>query len=177
MTEKWVKPEYCMNKDLPCEMCSFFWPQEQLCSLIPDEELTNTILRKKREVVKMKKLSAFLVILFVFTFVSLSFAGSYSAQIYPSTDKTADAVILAAKGAWRGIAITTDGVNQCVVRLYDNASAASGTYFWTHTVDTGSKDTKGVMLPFPYYVDNGIYADVTTSGVCTFSVHYQTYQP
>lgn len=124
----------------------------------------------------MKRLVMAVMLLLVM--IGVSFAGTYSAKVYTSAEKTADAIILATKGAFRGIAITPDGTNVCKVVIYDNASAYSGTILWEQTIDAGSKDTKGIMLNFPMYADNGITADITiASGTCTYVVFYQTYIP
>lgn len=48
----WVKPEYCINPDTPCDTCNFFWRDVGVCSLMPDEELTNKKLRDKRKPIK-----------------------------------------------------------------------------------------------------------------------------
>jgi hypothetical protein len=110
----------------------------------------------------MKRL--FLAVLMLLTLCSVCVAGNYSYQVYPSTRLTADSAVLAAKGAWRDVLVLPDGTTTCTVKIYDNASAASGTVIWEHFIDTGSKDSKGVMLGFPIYVTNGIYVDITTTG-------------
>jgi len=44
-----IKPDYCINKELECEKCSFYWPEEKLCSLISNEELSNTKIKNKEK--------------------------------------------------------------------------------------------------------------------------------
>lgn len=47
-----IKPDYCLYKELECEQCPFYWPQEKMCSLMPDEEVTDAVLKKKRTIIK-----------------------------------------------------------------------------------------------------------------------------
>lgn len=123
----------------------------------------------------MKKL--LMLLCFVLIFSGVSFAGTYSPKIYPSAKLTEDSIVLSDKGAWRGVLILPDGDTTCTVKIYDHASGAEGSPIWEHTVDSGSLDSKGVMLPFMFYVDNGIYADVTTLGTCSFYVFFNTFIP
>jgi len=47
-----VKPDYCIHPEEECAECSFYWPKEAICSLMPDEELKSAWLREKRKAFK-----------------------------------------------------------------------------------------------------------------------------
>lgn len=126
----------------------------------------------------MKTWSMVLVAIMMTLMLCISaFAGTYSAQTYSSAEQTADAAVLTTQSAWRGIIIFPDGSNKCTVELYDHASSATGTSFWKHIADSGSTEPKGIVLSFPWYVTNGVYADMTCSGTCSYRILYNTFAP
>ena len=104
------------------------------------------------------------------------FGAGYGALTYSGL-KTDDAVILAAKGGLNAINITADGTNACEVKIYNNASGASGSVIWYHKVSAGVGDTLGVVLPFMIPFSTGAYADMITLGTCSYEVYFQVYSP
>lgn len=53
-----MKPDYCVHKDQDCDkpnVCDFYWPQEGLCSLMPNEELVNARLREQKKILKIEE--------------------------------------------------------------------------------------------------------------------------
>jgi hypothetical protein len=105
--------------------------------------------------------------------VALMAAGSAFADDKSRTSgkKTADATVYAASAELYGITVNTDGTNDCVVVIYDNASAASGTVLDEFTI-LGA-DVSGRAYYDALNVINGIYVDITTSGTCSYQVHYK----
>lgn len=76
---------------------------------------------------------------------------------------TSDAVVCGAPAYLCSITVTAPAGNATSIILYDNASAASGTVLATINVLAGST----VTMPYAYPIQclNGIYADVTGTGV------------
>lgn len=107
--------------------------------------------------------------------VTSCFAGSYSAINF-SDLKTEDALIHTGKGMFNALTITGDGATSCSVRLY-NKTTSTGATIWKHTVSANTSDTVGVVLPFPVPFDLGIYADMETTGTCSYEIYYQQYIP
>jgi len=87
--------------------------------------------------------------------------------------KTADGVIRANKAILAGVHINTDGTNDALVVLYDNASAASGTVVFQQTVTGGDDSIPFSMPDGGVYCKNGLYADITTSGTMSFIVYFR----
>ena len=93
---------------------------------------------------------------------------SYDPRISPfyatsSGEKSADAVIRSSPGALCGVLINTDGTENITVKIYDHATAASGTVIYEQTVK-GADITGGGLFSTPVNCDKGIYLDVTSSG-------------
>jgi hypothetical protein len=87
--------------------------------------------------------------------------------------KTADGVIQAKPTILAGVHINTDGTNNALVVLYDNASAASGTVVFQQTV-TGADESIPFSMPDGgVYCKNGLYADITTVGTMSFVVYFR----
>jgi len=94
----------------------------------------------------------------------------------PSAEQTADAAITTSQGLFHGIAVITDATNSVTVKVYDNATAASGTKLipdWTVTTSTTDRiQTYSVYPPVRYY--SGLYIDITTSGAVTYIVFFES---
>jgi hypothetical protein len=73
--------------------------------------------------------------------------------------------------------LTPDSTTSCTLRLYNNASAASGTTFWYQVTKSDNGETTGPMLPFSIPFSIGAYAAITTSGTCSVLMFYQEYIP
>ena len=110
---------------------------------------------------KVKIIVAIIALLALFTVC-------YSAEIYPSAEKTADALIKTGSGTYGGMIVITDATNACTVKVYDN-TAASGRVLDDGTC-VGATVTCKYLFPWPISFDNGVYADMTTSGTCTFII-------
>jgi hypothetical protein len=109
------------------------------------------------------------IVLSLIVFFAL-FTIGYSAEVSMSAAKTSDAAIrTTGGGSYSGVIITTDGTNNCTVKVYDNASAASGNVLDDGTCAGASITCKGLYpWPIPYYL--GVYADMTTEGTCTYYI-------
>jgi len=116
----------------------------------------------------MKK-KLLIVLLFLLLFVSLGDAQTRGLRT--SGVKAADAVILAVRGYFHGIEIITDGTNNASVIVYDNASTASGTVIFQGTI-LGANNFGGVIFIDPVEMFNGIYIDMTGTGM-SFIVYYR----
>lgn len=79
-----------------------------------------------------------------------------------------DEAVRTSAGYFRGfVVVETGGANSATVRIYDNASAASGTLIGAaNLAASGSKD----VHCDPVYVENGIYVDYGGSGTVAGSV-------
>ncbi|MGE5827703.1 MAG: hypothetical protein ACM30G_04975 [Micromonosporaceae bacterium] len=79
-----------------------------------------------------------------------------------------DQAVRAAASVFRGyVVIETGGASAATVRIYDNASAASGTLIGAVNLAAGgSADVSGKDL----WCENGIYVDVGGSGTVAGSV-------
>lgn len=117
----------------------------------------------------MKKL--FFLLLFI---PSICFAGSAQiSDIANASTKTADGVVIASDGYFKGFIITPDGTNDVSIVFYDNASAASGTKLTPTMTFAGSGGTQGITFPAYIICKNGIYADVTTVGTVEYTTYYR----
>jgi opacity protein-like surface antigen len=97
-----------------------------------------------------------------------------------SDEQTGDAAIVSGRGCFAGITIQTDGSNNVTFDIYDNATAASGDNMVAEMVVTTSTTNRYHTLGFSidpclnrYY--NGIYVDITTSGVVKYMVYWIPY--
>ena len=115
---------------------------------------------------KVKIIVAIIALLALFTVC-------YSAEIYPSAEKTADASIKTGAGTYGGMIVITDGANACTVKVYDNTTN-SGRVLDDGTcpgyVVSGQANTCKGLFPWPISYENGVYADFTTSGTCTYII-------
>jgi hypothetical protein len=104
-------------------------------------------------------------------FILALFTVGYGAEIGPSPEKTADAIITANPGGqYAGMVVLTDGTNNCTVKVYDSATGADG-----KVVDDGicSTYTCKYLFPWPTPYSNGLYVDITTAGTCTYIIYYK----
>lgn len=73
-----------------------------------------------------------------------------------------DQAVLASPGVYRGVCLRETAGSTAAVRLYDNASAASGTLIGAFSLAAnGSVD----VVYDGIYVTNGVYADVISGAV------------
>ncbi len=80
----------------------------------------------------------------------------------------ADQAALAGAGVYRGfVAVETSGTDAATIRLYDNASAASGTLIGAANLAAGASAD---VHCDPVWVENGIYVDVGGTGTVDGSV-------
>lgn len=89
-----------------------------------------------------------------------------------SGEKSADAVIYAAPAFLHGFELQPPTIGYATLKIYDNASAASGTLIASATVAAGMNS---IYLDFTAAraCNNGIYADITvTSTSTTYSVAF-----
>lgn len=108
--------------------------------------------------------------------ILLLFTIGHTAELLPSPVQTADAVIESMGfGGYGGIIITTDGTNSCSVTVYDNITNAGKVLDYGtcpgYTV-SGQENTCKGLFPWPVKWDRGIYADMTTSGTCSYIIFY-----
>lgn len=83
---------------------------------------------------------------------------------------TADSAIATGKNRINAITVFSDGTNDATVDLYDN-TAASGTIV-ARGMCVGTSKINHIIFENPVKVENGIYADLTTSGTATYIVFY-----
>jgi len=75
---------------------------------------------------------------------------------------TSGQVISAIPCFFVGFLLGLDGTNDPTITIYDNASAGSGKEIVPgNTYDASALGLNGVVLPFPKFCQNGVYADVT----------------
>lgn len=75
-----------------------------------------------------------------------------------------DQAVRAASSVYRGITVReTTGAAGAVVRVYDNASAASGTLL--QTVALGNGGSFSVLHPAGVWAADGVYVDVVSGSV------------
>lgn len=72
---------------------------------------------------------------------------------------------LSGKGLYTGVVVNTNGSNDATVTVYDNTSAA-GTIIDKYVI-VAADYVGGGYLPFPIYIENGIFVVVAGTGaVC-----------
>lgn len=93
---------------------------------------------------------------------------SYAAEMYPSAEYTADALIKTGNGTYGGVIVfTTD--NDCTVKVYDNTTN-SGRVLDDGTCLATSDTCKG-LFPWPISYEKGVYVDITVGGgTCTYMI-------
>lgn len=84
--------------------------------------------------------------------------------------KTADAIIANGPGVFRGLIITPDGTNSCVVALHDSLDNSGAKIVPDFTVAAGESNSAGGLWPFPVSFSTALYADMTSSG-CKYEVY------
>jgi hypothetical protein len=87
---------------------------------------------------------------------------------------TASGIAMAAQGLFLGVLLGTDGVNDPLITIYDNASAASGTEVMpTTTFDASALGLNGFMPGFAISCINGLYVEITCAGTVEVTVLYR----
>ena len=121
----------------------------------------------------MKKLIAVLILMFIAMPAAAFEPPSYA--LYSGVYTADQASIVSVPGYFYGIAVMTDGTNNCTVVTYDN-TAASGTNKlhpdWVVTT-SGTDRAKVYAPPSPVAYNTGISVDITTSGTCSYQVLYR----
>lgn len=80
-----------------------------------------------------------------------------------------DQAVRATPGSFGGYTVVeTGGSNAATVRIYDNASAASGTLIGAVNLDAGGSED--ICLTHPTACLNGVYVDVGGTGTVAGSV-------
>lgn len=115
----------------------------------------------------MKK-KLFILLLSLMLFISVADA---QVGIRTSGLLAIDAVVLAVRSYFYGIEIITDGTNSAKVIVYDKATAAPGTIIFQGTV-TGTSNFGGALFIQPVEMMNGIYVDMTGTGM-SYIVYYK----
>jgi len=115
----------------------------------------------------MKKIVLSLIVFFAL------FTTCYGVEIYPSTEKTADASIKTGSGSYGGMIVITDGTNACTVKVYDNTTNSGRVLddgVCSGYIVSGQANTCKYLYPWPVSYSTGVYADMTTSGTCTYII-------
>ena len=126
----------------------------------------------------MIKKSIFKKMLFtlsIFTLLCFNAHGAGFTAVKSSGLLTADKAIVTTAGYLNGMMVNADGTNACTLMLSDNASGSAGTVLWKFEIPAGDAATVGVVFPAPVKFESGIYADVTTTGTCSFIILYREY--
>lgn len=84
--------------------------------------------------------------------------------------KTANAIIAKGPGVFRGLIITPDGTNSCVVAIHDSIDNSGPKITPDFTVEAGETNSAGVAWPFSISFNTALYADMTSSG-CKYEVY------
>lgn len=74
-----------------------------------------------------------------------------------------DQVVLAAPGAYRGLTVRETAGSTAAVRVYDHASAGSGTLL--ETVSLAANASVQLLYPAAVWAVNGIYVDIVSGTV------------
>ena len=112
----------------------------------------------------MKKLLVILFMVFALVGTTQAFTGAVS-----SGEQTSDGAVMSVSGWITAIHIITDGTNAAGVVVFDN-TAASGKVICEISV-AGTDNYGGRTWPFPIWVNNGIYVNVTGTGA-SYIVEY-----
>lgn len=86
-----------------------------------------------------------------------------------SGQKSSSELILTGRGLLASILLLTDGSNDATLTVYDN-TAASGKIVRKFKV-LASEEFGGTILPYPIYMENGIYVAVSGTGA-TYIIDY-----
>jgi len=84
---------------------------------------------------------------------------------------TADKLVFTGKCAITAVVLKTDATNDASLIIYDNTEG-SGKIVADYKV-TSSDNQDGRVWVSPGYMENGIYADVTTDGTAYFYIEYE----
>jgi len=109
----------------------------------------------------MKRFFAVLLLILFLASPVMAFRGFVNS--FSTGEITADGAAVSSDCYLVSILVITDGSNDAMVILYDNASAASGTKLAEIKVNA-SDNYGGRNWPFPVKANNGIYADLTGTG-------------
>ena len=113
------------------------------------------------------------ILLFLFSWVFLLAAPAIAMQDATSSSyaKASDGVGYANPCFLVKVKGKTDGTNNLTLKIYDNASAASGNVVAEFEIIAA--DLKGGETFFDLEMKNGIYVDMTTSGTGTWWVEFR----
>lgn len=117
--------------------------------------------------VKMKKILIGMISFFVLTGTALALQ-DYTNSSYANTS---DGIGYAHPCYLVKVKGKTDGTNNLTIKVYDNASAASGNVVAEFTII--GADLKGGEMFTNLKIANGLYVDMTTSGTGTWWVEFR----
>lgn len=93
---------------------------------------------------------------------------AYSAEMYPSIEYTADALVKTGSGTYSGMIVFTSS-NDCTIKVYDNTTN-SGRVLDDGVCLATSNTCKG-LFPWPISYEKGVYVDITVGGgTCTYII-------
>lgn len=118
----------------------------------------------------MKRALGIITIIAVILAISTVYAATFF--LTSSGKLSSSQAVYASKCIYGGMKVITDGSNNATIKVYDNASAASGTQVDEATV-TGSDQYGGMILPHPVRCSNGIYVSVSGTGAAVI-IYYDT---
>ena len=115
----------------------------------------------------------FIIVMMLMLFGASAYAGDYCISSGTKAVAGGNVAISTEAGAKLcGVIITTNGVDNAVIEIWDNATAASGTALFNMTV-VGADLRGGVLFPYPISSSNGLFLDFNTCTVCTVTVYYR----
>lgn len=95
-------------------------------------------------------------------------------RMQASGEKTADALVYIGPGMFYGIAIATDGTNDCTISIYDNTTNTGKLIVPTFVATTGASDRTKSFFVYPAIeYTKGVYVDITLGGG---TVGYEIYR-
>ena len=86
---------------------------------------------------------------------------------------SASGLIISGPCVFGGFLLGTDAVNDPTVTVFDNITNAGDEIVPTSEYDASIKGLNGASLQNPIRCDNGIYVEITTSGVCEVTAFYK----
>lgn len=105
----------------------------------------------------------------------LALCGFMTDHMVPTTEQTADALILTGSGYLYGIMVATDGTNAVTVDIYDSTDNSGTVFVPTFVIPTSATDrarTLSFNPPVPY--SQGVYVDITCAGTLSYVGYYRS---
>jgi len=96
-------------------------------------------------------------------------------HVVQTTARATDYTVVTGAGYFYGLAIATDGTNNCTLTIYDDVSGAASTLLVPTFVATTSATNRitTVSIEPPVAFNTGVCVDITCAGTVSYIVYYR----